>query len=300
MDDLTSDPWGLNPADYPENSPFAEQAKFLLHYAVLAPSSHNTQPWLFWIGRETIEVFADRLRALPVVDPHDRELVISCGCAVETLCVAARRFGFAPMVTLSPDSNDQDLLARVRLWKTGQMGPPSAQFDAILHRRTTRKSYRAEPLPEHLMATCKAHAAAAGVNFDTYESPQDRTRIAQLVVEGDRRQFDDPAFRRELAAWVHSTQFGSRDGISGHAFGMPDILAPVARFVIRTFDVGNAVAAEDEKKITEGTPALGILSTATDDNDSWVATGRALSAILLELTAAGYTASFLNQPIEVP
>ena len=81
---------------------------------------------------------------------------------------------------------------------------------------------------------------------------------------------------------------------------MPDILAPVARFVIRTFDVGNAVAAEDEKKITAGTPALGILSTSTDDKDSWVATGRALSAILLELTAAGYTASFLNQPIEVP
>ncbi|MFP3632395.1 nitroreductase family protein, partial [Burkholderia sp. SIMBA_045] len=48
-----------------------DQLKALLAYAVLAPSSHNSQPWRFVVNGATISVCADRMRALPVVDPFD-------------------------------------------------------------------------------------------------------------------------------------------------------------------------------------------------------------------------------------
>jgi nitroreductase len=35
--------------DFPIAGTPAEQLRFLLHYAVLAPSGHNSQPWLFKI-----------------------------------------------------------------------------------------------------------------------------------------------------------------------------------------------------------------------------------------------------------
>ncbi len=58
----------------------------LLKYAVLAPSGHNTQPWLFRpTEKDDLYLIADRTRALPVVDPHDRELIISCGAALDHL-----------------------------------------------------------------------------------------------------------------------------------------------------------------------------------------------------------------------
>ena len=48
--------------------------------AVLAPSSHNTQPWRFRLRGGGIDPRADRTRALPVNDPGDRELtIIWCG-----------------------------------------------------------------------------------------------------------------------------------------------------------------------------------------------------------------------------
>ncbi|WP_229440580.1 hypothetical protein [Massilia sp. BSC265] len=56
---------------------------------MLAPSSHNTQPWLFRMAESSIDLFADRTRALPVNDPDDRELTISCGCALMHLRIAA-------------------------------------------------------------------------------------------------------------------------------------------------------------------------------------------------------------------
>ena len=37
---------------------------------------------MFRLDGRTVDVLADRTRALPVGDPHDRQLIISCGCAL--------------------------------------------------------------------------------------------------------------------------------------------------------------------------------------------------------------------------
>lgn len=67
----------------------------MLEAAVRAPSSHNTQPWLFAVRPDGIALYADRTRALPVNDPHDRELTVSCGAALLQLRVAAAAAGRA-------------------------------------------------------------------------------------------------------------------------------------------------------------------------------------------------------------
>jgi hypothetical protein len=213
--------------------------------------------------------------------------------------VAARRFGFAPKVSLSPDASDPDLLARIALPPAdAPQGQPSKHFDAIMERRTARAAFLPDTPPEALIQTCTALSAKHSVEFSVVSDLSDRQAIAKLVGEGDQIQFDDPSFRRELAAWVHSARLGSKDGMSGASFGMPDVLSAVGRFVIRTFDLGNGIAAADEDKITSATPMLGLFSSAADDQDAWLNTGRALSAVLLEVTAEGFTASYLNQPIE--
>ncbi|HZA73546.1 MAG TPA: hypothetical protein VE476_11620, partial [Propionibacteriaceae bacterium] len=89
----------------------AEQIwQFLLRYAVRAPSGHNTQPWRFDIAEGRLHLYADRSRALPVVDPEDRALVMSCGAALAHLTVALRHFGYAGDVSPYPDPDDPDLL----------------------------------------------------------------------------------------------------------------------------------------------------------------------------------------------
>jgi nitroreductase len=84
----------------------------LIHKAVRAPSSHNTQPWLFHVSESTISLYADRTRALPVNDPDDRELTISCGCALMNLRVAAAAEGLDVRIEALPVSDEPDLLAR--------------------------------------------------------------------------------------------------------------------------------------------------------------------------------------------
>ncbi|WP_448580412.1 Acg family FMN-binding oxidoreductase [Thermaurantiacus sp.] len=290
--------WQINERDYPQHGTPEERLRFLLGYAILAPSGHNTQPWLFQLRPDGVDLIADRTRCLPVVDPFDRALVISCGAALGHLCTAMRFYGVEPDVRLLPDALDADLLAHVAFG--ADVRPSSrdvARFRAITRRRTTRKHYPEEPLPDGLAQALHADAAAEGCELAIVSDLEQRRAIAALVAEGDRAQFRNPAFRRELASWVHSRRASSRDGMSGAAFGMPDVLSAVGGLVIRTFDMGDRQGATDEA-IATGSPALLVLGTRADDPRAWLAAGMALSSILLDVTAAGWTSAYLNQPVE--
>ena len=290
--------WRIDEGNFPDNASAEERMRFLLGYAILAPSGHNTQPWLFRLIPGGVELLADRTRCLPVVDPFDRALVISCGAALGHLRAAIRFFGNEPEVKLLPETTEPDLLARVTFG--GKVVPTAqdiARFHAITRRRTTRVRYPDEPLPDGLEADLTAAARLDRCELAIVTDPERKTEIAQLVAEGDRAQFGNPSFRRELGAWIHSRRSKSRDGMSGAAFGMPDLLSSVGGLVVRTFDMGDGQAARDEAVAT-GSPALIMLASSNDEPDDWLHAGMALSSILLTVTAAGWTSAYLNQPVE--
>ncbi len=289
--------WIIDPVDFPRTGNARERLHFLLRYAILAPSSHNTQPWLFALHDDHVDVLADRTRALPVSDPHDRELIMSCGAAVEMLVIAARAHGFTCDVDLSP-SSDPDRLARIRL--AAEVEPTEADLalrDAIVSRVTDRRAFAAEPIPADVQEEMRAAAQAFGIGVNFVCDDATRHALADMIAEGDRIQLADPSFRRELAQWVHPRRMG--DGISFAKSAMVDEFYPIMAFVLRTFDVGKGRAAKD-RELAEHSPLLSILSTVEDRATDWVMTGRALAALSLAATRHGLVMSYLNQPIEVP
>lgn len=286
--------------DFPFEASPKEQLKFLLRFAILAPSGHNTQLWLFRLADDHVYLFADRTRALPVVDPNDRELVISCGAALELVEIAARNYGRELFIEICPDSADDDLSAKITIGGNEVAGELNSDlFRAIPKRRTNRAQFEDKQITNAVANRCESAASHFGVELVFIKDRTARSRVAELVAEGDRVQFADPRFRRELASWIHSRRKVSRDGMSGDAFGVPDILSPIGALIIRAFDRGKGVAAGHKKKILDGSPMLAVISSASDDVQDWIATGRALSRVLLTLAAAGATASYRNQPVEI-
>jgi hypothetical protein len=295
----TGDPWEISEKLFPWEGSFQEQMTFLLNYAVLAPSSHNTQPWLFRFHGRRLELYADRTRALPVVDPMDRELIMSCGAALFHLRIAMRYFGLGEAVQTFPDPEIPDLVALVGV--TGKSEATSGErdlFRAIPVRRTYRLAFDERPIPEVLLSQLQAAAGEEGVCLHVVEGMYSRSAIADLIEEGDKIQWSDPRFRRELAAWVHPNRSLSRDGIPGFALGMPNLISNVAPFAFRTFDLGKGRAAKD-RQLALSSPSLAVLATVADEPLAWLAAGQALSRLLLRARIEGVFASFLNQPIEV-
>ena len=117
--ELILDPWQVQADDFPVNGKTSEKLKFLLNYAILAPSGHNTQPWLFKIVDDGVELYVDQTRALPVADPEFRELIISCGAALFNLKIALRYFGLQDIVEVFPHEQNSDLLAKISIRHCG-------------------------------------------------------------------------------------------------------------------------------------------------------------------------------------
>ena len=285
---------------FPRDATATEQLTYLLRYAILAPSGHNSQPWLFRVADDFVELYADRSRALPVVDPADRELTISCGAALFQLRLAMRHFGLRDAVNLLPAGSSADLLARVTV--DGRHEPTEDEhrlFAAIYGRHTNRLPYEKTPVSSPQVAALINDVTAEGAWFVRVEDGEPKGAVADLIAEGDRIQASDQRFRRELAAWLHPNRSKSGDGIPGYAVGIGDLASYLGPMLVRTFDWGSGRAAKD-RQLAEGSPLLLVIGTSADTPDAWIQTGQALARMLLRATSLGLSASFLNQPIEVP
>lgn len=285
---------------YPLESGPAARLRAAVGFAVMAPSSHNSQPWRFHLAGDTLELRADRTRALAVSDPDDRELTMACGAALYNLRVTLDYFGEQYRLECFPEPDDADLLARLRLIGVPQPGERDPTFfRAIPRRRTNRQPFQDLPVPDLLLARARSNADAEGAWLQTLTGEEDRVELAEIIAEADRRQMADRHFRRELAAWLHSNRSASRDGMPGYAHGAGDLASSLAPVVIRTFDLGHGIAARD-RQLALGSPVIAVLWTESDAPRDWLAAGQSLERVLLQLTADGVAVSYLNQAIEVP
>lgn len=291
--------WDVQEYTFPTNGTPEERLAFALRYAVLAPSSHNTQPWRFAIHEETVELYADRSCALPAIDPDGRELLISCGAALFQLRIALRHFGYAAPATLLPDPRVPDLLARVEL---GDWHHPSQQeeelFHAIITRRTHRHRFEPIVVPAELVAALRHEAAQWGLELDIVANQPVKEQLAELIGQADRIQFADTGVRREIAGCVRDNHSRAHDGIPGYALGFNEAAAIAEPLLLRGFDVGGLQGGWDHH-LAQTAPVLVALGTPRDAAEDWIVAGEALARVLLRACAAGVYASFLNQPIEV-
>lgn len=269
-----------------------DTAAMLVSVAVLAPSSHNTQPWLFRIHGECIDLLTDRTRALPVNDPNDRELTISCACALFNLRVAAAHAKLAATLRTPANQADPDCLATLELAPAVEPDAAlAALYDAVALRRTYRRTFAPRPVEASALATLAEAVSHEGAWLHVLDADTQRQQAAELIAEGDEMQWADPSWRRELAAWMHPRRRG--DGLV-----LPGLAVPLAQAVVRTFDMGNGVGARD-RQLADASPVLAVLGTPGDELADWIAAGQALQRLLLTARLQGLQASYLNQPIEM-
>jgi hypothetical protein len=292
--------WQVSESEFPTTGNSAEKLRFLINYAVLAPSGHNIQPWRFHLEGDTLSLFADRERALPVVDPADRELTISCGAALFHLRLALHYFGYEGAIATFPEPDNPDLLARIQLGEQHQASPEEKRlFQAITERHTNRLPFQDKAIPDALLATWQAAVESEAAQLQFVTGKEEREAVADLIARGDRIQGADPEFRRELADWIHPNRTRHRDGMPGYAFGIGYFASYFGSFLMRRVNWGTQKAAED-RQVAIAAPLLALLTTETDNPSAWLAVGQALAKLLLHARAEGVWAAFFNQPIEVP
>lgn len=260
--------------------------------AAMAPSVHNTQPWLFQPHGDEIDVYVDRTRQLRVIDPSARELFISVGAAVFTLRLAMLASGRLPVQRLLPLPAVADLAARVRPGLSGVQSATAAILaSAISSRHSNRWPFSPLALPTETRAELIAAAAAEGAILRIADPVRRRT-ILGLTRAAERHWLANPHYREELRTWT--TRSPGHDGVPPDATG-PEVDAsgpPLRDFV-------PARARPDRSPVTfEPTPTVAVLYAA-DTASCWLRTGQALQRVLLTATVRGVAATPMTQALEL-
>jgi hypothetical protein len=294
-----SSPWHVDDSEFYELQSFEEEMRFLLRFAVLAPSGHNTQPWSFRVTPDGVEVYADYTRRLAIVDPADRELLMSIGAAIANLRVAAAHFGFDTSVLYETRPEESLPVALITVRETcAPEGGLGHLFQAIKERHTNRRRFSTQPIEPQAMAAVRAFLGKHRDVVELITAPQEKQYIAHLIEKGDYIQMGDPGFRKELAAWIRPNAAGDPDGIPGDALaGVPDALSNAAPWVVEHVNPA-AIQARQDRKAAETAPAL-IIVKANDDRVHLLQAGEVLELLLLTLTLHGVQYAFMNQAIEV-
>ena len=121
--------------------PDDQTVRSVIALALRAPSIHNSQPWRWVIGDNSVHLFADPDRQLPVADPDSRDLLVSCGAALHHLRVAFAAVGWATTVHRLPNPAQPDHLAAVECIPRTATAGDITLAAAISHRRTDRRRF---------------------------------------------------------------------------------------------------------------------------------------------------------------
>lgn len=264
--------------------------------ACRAPSIANSQPWLWRIGKDVLELRCDPSRQLPIADPQGQLMVISCGALLHHATVVLAMLGAAVAVERVNDATDPVLLARLRLTGSHAVTPEDMRIHHGLRtRRTDRRPFRGTgPLPASVIQLLRDAAAPFGVTTHVFDEQQVNF-LANAARDAAHIHAKNESYRNEMAAWTTYRNGGTRDGVP------PTVAVPQ---VPRAVPVPNF--APDSQPLLEAGPGDDryttylAFATATDTTTDWLRTGEAVSAVLLTAATLGVASSVLSEVIEVP
>jgi hypothetical protein len=269
----------------------------LVRYATLAPSSHNTQCWKFALegnGR-SIAILPDLARRCPAVDPDDHHLFVSLGCATENLVQAALAHG------LRGDAQFDAATGTVRVMLEPVRAQATPMFSAISIRQSTRADYDGTPVSAEEQALLQSAGSSDSVRLLLQTDRAAMEQTLEYVMEANTAQLADPAFMKELKAWIRfngTEAVRTRDGLYSLCSGNPNIPTWIGDVALRWILTPKS---DNDKTARQVRSSAGIALFVGEraDKANWVEVGRCYERFALQATALGIRNAFLNQPVEV-
>ncbi len=229
-----------------------DQSVAILHYASLAPSGHNSQPWYVQKkARFDWVIGADPARRLPAVDPHNRELLLSIGAFTENLSLAAAAYGYELAVqVLASKPTDEEILKVILKKEPGVPYP----LNRIAARRTVRNGLKPGEIRKN---DIEKLAKPLAPNFFYFPRGSEHGKcLTEWAIESFRDQTNRDEAQRELASWIRfsdkeATKY--RDGLTPESM---EITGPSGWWVRQLYGPKDVLKTEFRRQGIDGTAKI--------------------------------------------
>jgi nitroreductase len=248
--------------------------------ACRAPSLHNSQPWAWEYQRGRLELFLDSSRVIDS-DRSGREALISCGAVLDHLRVAMAAAGWRADINRFPDADDPNHVASIDFAPTDQVTDAQRRrADAISVRRTDRLPFMSPADWEAFEPALRNAVEGTEVHLDVMSGDVHRQLVEASQLANSLRLYDSE-YHAELAWWTGP--FEVSEGIPQSSLVSAtegDRVEFERRFPLTHHGERRPEVPEDHSTVV-------VLSTDSDDRAAALASGEALSMVLLECTMAG-------------
>ncbi|MGH7141414.1 MAG: hypothetical protein ACREGH_02160 [Minisyncoccia bacterium] len=267
----------------------------LLRTAVWAPSGDNSQPWKFAWDGSRLEVWMLPEKDHPILNAFDRGTLIAHGALLANIELLAATYGTQALTELFPDTEQQNLLARIAFGShSGNTSPLAAD---ITRRHTNRRPYDTVPAITRKLEEVM-RLAGSSINTHVREMRmEDRQSVGNALSVMEEIALATPELHRLFFADILWSPKEAERGVPG----LPLIsleLPPPARLLLRVLrhwlimqtlnKIGfNRVIAKANATVYRESGAFVAFTLPDKTRESYIACGRELQYFWLAATHAG-------------
>jgi nitroreductase len=283
-------PWQIQETDFPRLESVEQKLKFLTKFGLLAPSTHNTQPWIFAITSNHLTIKPNWRYRLPEADPINRNLYISLGCCAGNVLVAAAHFGLVGQIKLSREGVGIEFSA-------GQDTMLGRLFPSITKRYSNKLPYRNEPVKATAINQLKAAAGQEGrLVFLSDQSARDfLAKLHQQTLSGYKISFG-----KELSKWLRYNGTKQTDGMPAFVAGIRGLKQVLMKKMVASNPRAFQKLGSSDAALISNSPVVGAVFTKQDDEMAWLTAGMAYEYMALEAVRQNLHLAPMAAMIESP
>jgi hypothetical protein len=289
------EPWEVEESDFPKKGNIEDKARFLLQYAILAPSSFNVQPWKLKLENNKIIVKPDFSRQLPTSDRTNRLLYISLGCLVKNFEISANWFGFSVSKRILTGKTEGGV--ELTLKENGKL-KDRINPKYITKRLSNRFPYKPNSIPQTFLNSIENITRNAGLEPMIITDNNIKKEINKIIEKGDDLIWNDYRFKEEHLKWIRNNLTKKPDGMPAFTVGIPLLPSLIANFVIRKSNFAKTQSRKNQKLLAT-TPYYFFILSRTQDIGTWINIGQTLEEIWVRATEKGISMTPLAQLIEI-
>ncbi|MDF3819810.1 hypothetical protein P3G55_07870 [Leptospira sp. 96542] len=306
-----------DPFLYAENLGITLPIQKILMAAILAPNSHNSQPWKIKIeSNSSFLLFADPTKQLPEIDPLNRQLFHSQGTFLELSKLAADALMYDANIELFPKGNPNGSRSTLSLRPIARFKISEKTecvhdflFQGLPQRRTNRSVYGGSYLIQSEIDDLLNLIGSTKQKIKISLDPNEIKSLTPIIYDAfcmETNRYDSNELNRNWFRVTTEDIYSKRDGLTLEGNGLSGIkLWFVKKFIIdlskeawhnqSTVKAGNDLFLEQ----VESSKALVFFTTEKSDTErDWIETGMDFMRFSLACALRGFAFHTMNQSLE--
>ncbi len=246
--------WEINEKDFPTKGTIEDKIRFLIGYGILAPSTHNTQPWSFEILKNQLIIKPNEAKKLRIGDPDSLGLFISIGACIENIQQASSRFGLNAQADLEKNSF-------IIKFNPGIKSKNSKVLENIKNRHSHKLPHDSHPISKSIILKLEK-LSDKNTKVHIFTSKKEFNKLANLHLNSAKVIANNHDFAFELVDWLRTNKTREYDGMPGFVVGNSQLKSFIGKILLKKKPELLGKMAEKDKDLINSSSAIVVFSVA--------------------------------------